>query len=58
MRTDLSFGARNPVTWAVTGFFIPFFQVKPGRYPKPKTAFGKDLNCIQYISRADFAIFM
>ena len=24
--------------------FIPFFQVKLGRYPKPKTAFGEDLN--------------
>ena len=40
MRTDLDIGAENPVTWAVTGFFITFFQVKPGRYPKPKTAFG------------------
>ena len=27
--------------WA---FFIPFFQVKFNRYPKPKTAFGEDLN--------------
>ena len=25
-------------------FFIPFFQVKLNRYPKPKTAFGEDLN--------------
>ena len=44
MRTDLDIGARNPVTTMVTGFFVPFFQVKLGRYPKPKTAFGEDLN--------------
>jgi hypothetical protein len=44
MRTDLDIGARNPVTWAVTGFFYPIFQVKLGRYPIPKTAFGEDLN--------------
>ena len=44
MRTDLDIGARNPVTTTVTGFFIPFFQVKLNRYPKPKTAFGEDLN--------------
>ena len=41
MRTDLDIGAKNPVTTTVTGFFIPFFQVKLGRYPKPKTALGR-----------------
>ena len=44
MRTDLDIGAENPATTTVTGFFIPFFQVKRGRYPKPKTALGEDLN--------------
>jgi len=44
MRTEKDIGARNPVTTTVTGFFIPFFQVKLNRYPKPKTAFGEDLN--------------
>jgi len=58
MRTDLDIGARNSVTTAVTGFFYPIFQVKPGRYPTQRIAFGEDLNYFQQISRADFAIFM
>ena len=44
MRTDLDIGAENPVTTMVTGFFLAFFEVKLKRYPKPKTAFGEDLN--------------
>ena len=44
MRTELDIGARNPVTTTVTGFLYPIFQVKLGRYPKPKTAFEEDLN--------------
>ena len=44
LRTDLDIGARNPVTTTVTGFFYPIFQVKLNRHPKPKTAFGEDLN--------------
>ena len=36
MRTDLDIGARNPVTTMVTGFFIPFFEVKLKRYHFPK----------------------
>ena len=30
MRTDLDIGARNPVTWAVTGFFYPIFSSETG----------------------------
>ena len=30
MRTDLDVGARNPVTWAVTGFFYPIFSSETG----------------------------
>jgi hypothetical protein len=30
MRTDLDIGARNPVTWAVTGFFYPIFSSEIG----------------------------
>jgi hypothetical protein len=26
MLTDLDIGAKNPVTWAVTGFFYPIFS--------------------------------
>ena len=44
MRTDLDIGAENPVTTTVTDFFIPFYEVKLNRYPKPKTDFGEDLN--------------
>jgi hypothetical protein len=44
MRTDLDIGAENPVTTRVTGFLSHFFEVKLGRYPPPKTAFGEGLN--------------
>ena len=30
LRTNLDIGARNPVTWAVTGFFYPIFLSETG----------------------------
>ena len=43
LRTDLSFGAQKAVTTMVTAL-CAFLEVKPGRCPTPKTAFGEELN--------------
>ena len=57
MRTDLDIGARNPVTWAVSGFFVPFFKVRLKRYHFPKTTFGEELKEISGHLGTDFAIY-
>jgi hypothetical protein len=57
MRTEKDIGSENPETTTVSGFFVLFFKVEFKRYHFPKTTFGEDLNEIQQISRADFAIF-
>ena len=44
MRTDLDIGAEKSETTTVSDFSLRFFAVEFYRYPKPKTAFGEDLN--------------
>ena len=42
--TDLDIGAEKSETIVVSDFFFTFFADEFYRYPKPKTAFGEDLN--------------